>query len=164
MSGGPARPSDPVLPMARDVIGERRVEADRAAALPLVEEQLSVTKREVVTGKVRVRTVTDTRQELVRQELRGEDIEVERLPVDRYVDEGAAPPQVRTEGDVTVVPIVEEVLVVEKRLLIKEELRIRRVATTELAEVPVTLRKQRAVVERLSSEGEFITDPKETQS
>jgi stress response protein YsnF len=49
---------------------------------------------------------------------------------------------------------LEEVLVVEKRLLLKEELRITRDATTEVAELPVTVRKQRAVVERLSSEGE----------
>ena len=54
-------------------------------------------------------------------------------------------------------PVLEEVLVVEKRLLLKEELRITRHATTEVAELPVTVRKQRAVVERLSSEGENIT-------
>ena len=51
-------------------------------------------------------------------------------------------------GDLTIVPVVEEVLVVEKRLVLKEELHIRRTSQTELVEVPVTLRKQRAVVER----------------
>ena len=57
-------------------------------------------------------------------------------------------PDVRTEGDLTIVPVVEEVLVVEKRLVLKEELHIRRTSQTEVVEVPVTLRKQRAVVER----------------
>jgi stress response protein YsnF len=47
------------------------------------------------------------------------------------------------------VPVLEEVLVVEKRLVLKEELHIRRRATTETVEVPITLRKQRAVVERI---------------
>jgi len=72
-----------------------------------------------------------------------------RVPIDRMVD---AAPTVRTEGDVTIVPVVEEVVVVEKRLLLKEELHIRRRRTTKDVEIPVTLRKQRAVVERLPPE------------
>ena len=57
--------------------------------------------------------------------------------------------QIPTTTDVTVVPVLEEVLVVEKRLVLKEELHIRRRIETEAVEVPVTLRKQRAVIERL---------------
>jgi stress response protein YsnF len=55
---------------------------------------------------------------------------------------------VRTHGDTTIIPIVEEVLVVEKRLILKEELHVRRVVSNDEVEVPITLRKQRAVVER----------------
>lgn len=133
---------------------------DTMTTLPLVEEEARVAKREVVTGRVRVRTVTDRKQEVVQEELHGEDIEVRRVPIDRYVEDGAAAPQIRTEGAVTIVPIVEEVLVVEKRLLIKEEVHIHRRATTETAEVPVMVRKQRAVIERLNSEGDNITEPR----
>jgi stress response protein YsnF len=68
--------------------------------------------------------------------------------VDRVVSEA---PAVRTEGDVTIVPVLEEVLFVEKRLVLKEELHIRRTATTETVEVPVTLRRQRAVIERVDA-------------
>lgn len=132
--------------------------------LPIIEEQLQLDKREVVTGRVRVRTITDSSEELVRQELQGERVEVERVPINILVEPGAAPPQLRTEGNVTILPVVEEVLVVERRLLIKEELRLIRHATKEVIETPVTLRKQRAVVERLDSEGELITDAKEKQS
>ena len=128
-----------------------------------MEEELRVSKREAVTGRVRVRTVTETLDEIVRQDLQGERIEVERVPVDTLVEPGAPVPQVRTEGDVTILPVLEEVLVVEKRLLLKEEVRISRHATTDVAEVPVTLRKQRAIVERLDSEGNFITDMKERE-
>ena len=56
------------------------------------------------------------------------------------------------KGDVTIVPILEEVLVVEKRLLLKEELRITRHRTTNVTEVAVPLRKQRAEIERLKDE------------
>ena len=134
------------------------------ADLPIIEEQLQLDKREVVTGRVRVRTITDSSEELVRQELQGERVEVERVPINILVEPGAAPPQLRTEGNVTILPVVEEVLVVERRLLIKEELRLIRHATKEVIETPVTLRKQRAVVERLDSEGELITDAMEKQT
>jgi uncharacterized protein (TIGR02271 family) len=127
------------------------------AVLPLTEEELRVARREVITGRVRVRTVTDVTDEFVRAELEGEHVDVERVPVDKLVEPRAEPPQVRTEGNVTILPVLEEVLVVEKRLRIKEELRISRRRTAELAEIPVTVRMQRAVIERLNGEGEIIT-------
>jgi stress response protein YsnF len=92
-----------------------------------------------------VQTVTDTIEDVAQANVQRESVEVTRVPIDRMVD---IAPEVRTEGDVTIVPVVEEVLVVEKRLLLKEELHIRRRVETETVEVPVTLRKQRAVVER----------------
>jgi stress response protein YsnF len=115
--------------------------------IPIVEEELKLDKREVVTGRVRVRTVVDVVEEMARASLDEETVEVTRVPVDRVVDEA---PGIRTENDVTIVPILEEVLVVEKRLVLKEELHIRRRVGTEAVEVPMTLRKQRAVVERIS--------------
>lgn len=126
--------------------------------IPLVEDEVRVSTRDVVTGRVRVRTVTDTVEETVGQELQGVRAEVERVPVDLLLDPGAPSPQPRVEGDVTVVPIVEEVLVVEKRLLLKEEVRITLRDTTEYVEVPVQLRRQRAVVERSDGPGEPAPD------
>ena len=113
--------------------------------IPLVEEIATVGKRQVVTGRVRVQTVTDTIEELAHAEVQRESVEVTRVPIDKVVETA---PEIRTEGDVTILPIVEEVLVVEKRLVLKEELHIRRRIATEAVEVPVTLRKQRAIVER----------------
>jgi stress response protein YsnF len=81
------------------------------------------------------------------------------VPVDRVVETA---PETRTEGDVTIVPVLEEVLVVEKRLVLKEELHIRRRVETETAEVPVTLRKQRAIVERLAPDTPSSDPEKET--
>ena len=118
--------------------------------IPLVEEELRIDKRSVVTGKVRVRTVVDTVEEMARATLEGRQVEVVRVPIDREID---VAPAVRTEGDVVIVPVVEEILVVEKRLVLKEELRLQPRKTEETVEVPVTLRKQRAVFERVGPEG-----------
>jgi stress response protein YsnF len=117
--------------------------------IPLVEETAIVGKRQLVTWRVRVQTVTDTVEELAHADVQRESVEVTRVPVDRMVETA---PEIRTEGEVTIVPVLEEVLVVEKRLVLKEELHIRRRVAAETVEVPVTLRKQRAIVERLAAD------------
>jgi uncharacterized protein (TIGR02271 family) len=127
--------------------------------IPLVEEELRLGKRSVATGKVRVRTVVDTVEDVARADLEEARVDVTRVPVNKEVD---AAPDVRTEGDVTIVPILEEVLVVEKRLVLKEELHIRRHVVHENVEVPVTLRKQRAVVERLTADGQSLSVDEES--
>ena len=125
---------------------------DAGRTLPLAEEKAAVSVREAVTGRVRVSTKTETFAEVVRQELRGMRAEVVRVPVNRTLEPGETPPEPRTEGEVMIIPIFEEVVVVEKRLVLKEELHITQQVTTETVEVPVELRRQRAVVERLPAE------------
>lgn len=132
---------------------------NKSEALPLVEEELHVGRRLVQTGRVSVRTVTAQHEELVAQDLARENVEVVRVPVGREV---SSVPALRQEGDVTIVPIVEELLVIEKRLVLKEEVHIRRTTSVERVETPVVLRKQEAVVERLAGDDE---DPsRETDS
>ena len=121
-----------------------------AAVLALVEEALRVGKRRVETGRVRVYVSTETEERLLRETLRAERAEVERVPVGRELAEGEQAPVARREEDGTlVVPVLEEVLVVERRLVLREEIRLRLVPVEEPVEQPVTLRRQRAAVERL---------------
>ena len=114
--------------------------------ISLAEEQLSVEKRQVVTGKVRVRTETEEIEETVRLDLAQEHVEVTRVRLDRVVE--SAPP-IRTDGDVTIIPVLEERLVVEKRLVLVEEIHVSRRTTTTETNLPVTRRKQHAVIDRL---------------
>ena len=58
-----------------------------------------------------------------------------------------------TPAKLMIVPVLEEVVVVQKQLVLKEELHIRRRAETETVEVPVSLRKQRVIVERVARDG-----------
>lgn len=124
------------------------------AVVPLAEERLNVGRREVETGRVRITTRVDDHQFLVRDELRHDDVTIERVALDRPVE---SIPPVRQEGDVTIVSVVEEVLVVEKRLVLKEELHIRRRTRVEAFEQPVTLRRQRAVVDHLPGSGDTLS-------
>jgi stress response protein YsnF len=100
-----------------------------------------------VSGEVSVSTRTLTRDELVSQDLAHTNVEVTTVPIGRAVD---AIPAVREEGDVTIFPVMEEVLVIERRLMLKEEVHIRKVRTTERHQETVTLRYQEAVVSRNS--------------
>lgn len=113
--------------------------------IPLVAEELSVAKRQIVTGRVQVSTFTREREELVDELLAREQVEIERVPMGRTLDE---PPAVRTEGDTLIIPVVEEILVVERRLLLKEEVRVRRVRATERHQERVSLRRQEAAITR----------------
>ena len=122
---------------------ERRGDED---VLPLVEEEVRVGTRAVTTGRVTVRTITETVEDVARVALAGAEVEVERIPVGRRVD---APPPVREENGVVIVPVLEEVAVVETRLVLREELHIRRRDTSVTVDVPVALRRQRAEIERL---------------
>jgi len=121
--------------------------------IPVVEETARIDKRVVETGRVRVSTRTETVDQVLCESLRSNTVEVTRVPVDRTLSEGEVPPVVRDEDGVMIIPVLEEILVVEKRLVLKEELHIRRSSADEDVEVPVTLRKQRAVVERVSPDG-----------
>lgn len=120
------------------------------AVMPLVHEEVSIDKRLVERGRVRVRKVIREEQEVVDQPLLHEEAVVERIRVDRFVDER---PQTRREGDVLVVPCVEEVLVVEKRLLLREEIRVRIERTERNDPQEVTVRREEVVIERDPEDG-----------
>ena len=114
--------------------------------VPVVQEVVDVQKRWVESGRVRVTKVVHQHEEVVDEPLLREEVEVERIAVNRAVD---GPVAVRHEGDVMIVPILEEVLVVEKRLVLKEELHIRRRRTEVSHPQRIVLRTEEATVEHL---------------
>ncbi len=118
---------------------------DEEDVIPVTEESLRISRESVPTGRVRVATVTETHPETVAAELTSSEIDIDRVPIGREID---VAPAMREEDGVTIIPVVEEVLVVEKRLVLREELHIRRRRTVEHAEVTVPLRRQRVAVER----------------
>ena len=90
--------------------------------ISLVAEQLVVEARTVETGRVHVRTRVVETEQVVDLPLQRDDVDIERISLNQVV-ERALP--VREENGVTIVPLYEEVLVVTKQLVLKEELHIR---------------------------------------
>jgi len=116
--------------------------------IPLAEETVTVSKREVETGRVQVALTTEMQTVVARETLRGRRVEVERVDVGRTLAAGEAPPTPHEEGDTLVIPVVEETAVVVKRLVVREEVRLRFAPTERPFEEAVEVRRQRATVER----------------
>jgi uncharacterized protein (TIGR02271 family) len=115
--------------------------------IPVIHEELEVGKRRVETGAgVRVQKSAYEEEQVVDVPLLHEQVEVQRVPVDRVVD---GPVAVRHVGDTIIVPVMQEVLVVQKQLRLVEELHIRRTRTERRDPRTVVLRKEEATVERL---------------
>lgn len=118
--------------------------------LPVTEEQLQVGRRTVDTQRtLRVRKQVLHEPVELETESVFETVEVERVKVGRVVQEA---PGVRQEGDVTVVPLVEERAVVVKQLVLVEELRLTRRREVRTATAEATLRKEQVAVERFDPE------------
>jgi uncharacterized protein (TIGR02271 family) len=116
--------------------------------VPVVEETAVVYKEKVVTDRVRLHKRVHEDQQVLDVPVRTETLEVERVPVGRFVE---VAPAIRQEEDTTVYPVVEEVLVVEKRLRLVEEVRVTQRRATRHVREEVVLRREEIVTERMTN-------------
>lgn len=114
--------------------------------IPVMQEFIRIEKRLVETGRVVIHKTVTERDEAVEVILKQQDLLVERVPIGRVVTEA---PQSRQEGDTLIVPILEEVLVVEKRLVLKEELHIRNHSSERMEHKTVTLRTEQVDIQQI---------------
>jgi uncharacterized protein (TIGR02271 family) len=97
------------------------------------EEELIAGTRQREAGSIRVRKRVRTDRERIEVPTRHEEVSVERVPVEGEASEA------EIGADEVVVPVTEEEIVVHKRPVIKEEVRIRKdvVEETEVVEEDV---------------------------
>ena len=120
-------------------------ELSEVVRIPLLEEQLTVTTQTVETGQLTLTKTVHETEETLTIPLQQEQYVVERTTLNQYVDE---PPTTRQEGDTTIYPVVKEVLVVQKRLLLVEEIRVTH-QQTQVEEIQtVHLRREEIAVAR----------------
>jgi uncharacterized protein (TIGR02271 family) len=132
-----------------DKIAAEKTQDQEQVVIPLQAEEISVGKQRIVTGRVKVATVTREHEQLVEELLERDNVEIERTAVGREVDQA---PTVREDGDTLIIPIVEEVVVVQRRLVLKEEVRVRRKRETKPYQERVVVRRQEAVITRIPDE------------
>src|SRR5437868_12781058 len=96
---------------------------DNEIVIPVVHEEVEADTRKVKTGAVRIQKTTHEQREMIDQTLVRESVDVQRIVKNEKVD---GPQPVREEGDTIIVPVVEEVLRVERDWILREEVRIKR--------------------------------------
>ena len=117
--------------------------------VPLVAEQLDISVKTVETGRVRIGTRVVEEEQVVAMPLQHDEVDVETVAINQVVGEVLP---TRYEGDVTIVPIYQEVLVVTKQLVLKEELHIRKRSSIKPAQPQVfTLRHEEITITRSAS-------------
>ena len=119
---------------------------DEPMVVPVLVEELEVQKRPVETGKVRITKVVHERETLVDEPLVHDNVAITRVPVQRVVD---GPIPVREDNGTTIISVVEEVLVVEKRWMLREEIHIRKRRTETHQPQRITLRSEDVQVEHI---------------
>lgn len=125
--------------------------AESPIVIPVLREEVQVGVRQVDTGRgVRIHKTVSEQPHRIDETLLRDAVNVRRVPVDQIVSLTEAP-VARQEGDTLIVPILEEILVVEKRLRIKEEIHITRTAQAEPYTDTVMLRSEQVSVERFDS-------------
>jgi uncharacterized protein (TIGR02271 family) len=149
MMANPAEVVNPEVPQTP--------QTDNAAiVVPVIQEQVTFDKKIVETGKVRISKRVSQHEELIDVPFVREQVSVERVPVNQVVD---APPQVRHEGDTMIIPIVEEQVFYQKRLVLVEELRVRKQIIEEHKPQQITLMKEEVEISR-SAENENLSREK----
>jgi uncharacterized protein (TIGR02271 family) len=125
---------------------ERGGHQDEPMVMPVLVEDLDVQKRLVETGKVRITKVIHEREAVVDEPLFHDKVAITRVPIQRVVD---GPVPVREENGTTIISVVEEVLMVEKRLMLREEIHIRKQRIETHQPQRITLRSEEVQVERV---------------
>jgi uncharacterized protein (TIGR02271 family) len=128
------------------VDSEQGIDAGTPLVLPVIVEELDVHTQRVETGTVRITKRVQEREVLVDEPLWRDEVDITRVPMQRVVD---GPIPVRTEGDTTILSLVEEVLVVEKRWMLREEIHIRTPRIETHQPQRITLRSEDVQVERV---------------
>lgn len=122
--------------------------------IALVEERLKIDVRQVETGTVQIHKKVVSEEVTQEVPVVSEEVLVERKPINQYVESA---PAVRVEGDTTIISVVKEVLVVEKRLMLVEELHITKTQIASTTTVTETLRKETIEINRLNPTQENTT-------
>jgi uncharacterized protein (TIGR02271 family) len=126
-------------------------------SVPVIEEELVTGTRPVKTGSVRVRKEVERIRKTVDMPAIRDVVDVSRVPVNRII---TSVPDMREEGEILIIPVVEEEIVIQKRLVLKEEIHIRRRRVKSHVTKSATVGREHAVIERLDGEGRVIASSK----
>lgn len=107
--------------------------------IPVINEFLTVRKKIVETGRIHISKKVELREENFNVPVMQEHVNIERIAINQYVNEA---PQIRQIGKTMIIPVMKEVWVARKELLLVEEIHITRSQTGEIISGTETLREE----------------------
>ena len=110
----------------------------------------------VEAGSVRLTKRVYSHDELVEQELRTGKVEVTRVQVNRLVD---GPQAVLRSGNTMIIPVVKEVLRVERQWVVTEEIHITQTEERETVSEMINVNREEVLVERFDKDGNIVPEP-----
>ncbi len=126
---------------------------DDEVVIPIVAEELHADAVPVETGGVRVTKHVEGHDEVLEQELRKGRVQIKRVKTHRIVD---GPQAVQHAGNTLIVPIVSEVLRIEKQWVVTEEIHLTQIEERETVQQKVRVNQESAKVERVDQSGEVV--------
>lgn len=117
--------------------------------VPLIEEQVTVSKKVVETAHVTVSKKINESAESFQIPLQQEEIVIKRVPKNELVD--TMPAASRYEGDIMIIPVLKEVAVIEKKMMLVEEIHVSKLKTERTETQQITVRKEEINVIRTES-------------
>jgi uncharacterized protein (TIGR02271 family) len=128
---------------------QTRQDSRIVAILPVIAEEAQISTRRVQTGSVRIHKHVRTTEEQIDVPLVRDRVEVERVPVNRFLER---PAEIHYRGDMLVIPVMEEVVVVEKRLRLREEIHVKSVREQVWHRESIPLQHEEVSMARMEAE------------
>lgn len=114
--------------------------------IPVIEEDVQITKKVIDIAQVNISKTVNESTETFQIPLSSEEIVVKRIPINEYVD--IMPPATRYEGETMIIPVLKEVAVIEKRMMLVEEIHVSKLKTENIETVDVLVKKEEVNVTR----------------
>lgn len=121
------------------------LQGEQPAVIQVVQEHVTVSKDVVETARVHIRKRVVEEEQTLNIPLIQEGYDVRHVPVNKIVDKM---PAVRQDGDTTIIPVVREVLVVQKQYELVEEVHVVKTRTAIPHMQDITLRKEQVEIVR----------------
>ena len=125
---------------------ERVFEEGEEITIPVINEELHIDKEVIESGKIRIIKKVNEEKSTVEVPIKHTEVNVERKPINEYVNEHHQ--AIRYEGDTMIVSVLKEVVVVQKKILLVEELHINKTQKQEIHTEEVTLKSENVLIER----------------
>lgn len=144
----------------RTLARHETVEEQPALVIPIVAESLALSKRTLDRGAVRVHMTVGEREVVVDEPTAEDRVTVERVAINQPIDKPVRP---RVEGDTTIIPVMKEVLLVRKQLMLIEEVRLTKTCIEVRQPQTVVLRTEEARIERVARPDSHAPGENQTQ-